>query len=48
MSNMRFMELAEVAISYLYDNDLLDDFCEDRGVELSDEEKEYFGIEDED
>ena len=45
IGNLRMRELAEQAISYLYDNGLLDDFLEDRDVELDEEEKEYFGIE---
>ena len=44
IGNLRMRELAEQAISYLYDNGLLDDFLEDRDVELGEEEKEYFGI----
>lgn len=41
MSNARKTELVELMSSYLYDNELLDDFCDDRGVEFDDEEKEY-------
>ena len=44
LSDERAREIAEQAISYLQDNDLLEDFLEDRDVELSDEEYEYFGI----
>lgn len=40
----RMREIAECAISYIFDNDLLDDFEEDR-IELDEEEKEYFGVE---
>ena len=48
MTNIRKTELLEKAISYLIDNDLLEDFCEDRDIEFSDEENEYFGIEESD
>ena len=41
MDNMRLRELVETMSSYLEDNDLLDDYCEDRGIEFSEEEKEY-------
>lgn len=44
LSDERAREIAEKAISYLQDNDLLEDFLEDRDVELSDEECEYFEI----
>lgn len=46
MDEIRVRELAELAISYLFDNDLLDDFCEDRSVELTEKEREYFGVDD--
>ena len=39
--------IAEDAISYLYDNDLLNDFLYDRGVYFGEEERQYFGIPDE-
>lgn len=45
MTRERERELMEKAISYLYDNGLLEDFLEDRDIELDEEEKEYFGIE---
>ena len=44
IGNLRMRELAEQAISYLYDNG----FLEDRDVELDEEEKAYFGIEEDD
>lgn len=44
LSDERAREIAEQAISYLQDNDLLEDFLEDRDVELSNEEFEYFEI----
>ena len=42
--DMRMRELAELAISYLDDENLIEDFAEDRDVEFNDSEKEYFGI----
>lgn len=48
MDYQRKMELMEMAISYLIDNDLLEDFCEEKDIEFSDEEKEYFEIEESD
>ena len=48
MTNIRKTELLEQVMSYLIDHDLLDDFCEDRDIEFSDEEKEYFEIEESD
>ena len=47
MDIMKLTEIAEKAISYLYDNDLLEDFLEDRYIELDEEEKAYFEIESE-
>ena len=37
-------ELAETAISYIKDRDELEDFCDDWEIEFDDEEKDYFGI----
>ena len=48
MDYKRKMELMEQAISYLIDNDLLKDLCEEKDIEFSDEENEYFGIEESD
>ena len=42
MSYERLMEIATTAMSYLADNDELDDFLEDRYIDLDDEEKEFF------
>lgn len=42
--DLRMKEFAEQAISYLNDNDLIDDFVEDRDIDFSEKEKEYFGI----
>ncbi len=42
--DMRMREIAEAAISYLDDEGLLDEFLEDRSIELSPEEKEYFEV----
>lgn len=47
MTDLRITELMEKAISYLIDNDLLEDFCEDRDIEFENEEKKYFGIKEE-
>lgn len=44
----RMRELAETAISYMYDEFMLNEFMEDRGIEFTDEEKSYFGIYEED
>lgn len=44
MKISRMLEFIENAVSYLKDNDLLDDFLEDRYLELTEEEKSYFGI----
>lgn len=38
----RFMELAQVAISYIKDNGLLEDFMEDRSITFSPYERNYF------
>ena len=42
--NIRMRELAETAISYIKDRDELEDFCDDCEIEFDDEEKDYFGI----
>lgn len=47
MTQVRKTEIMEEAISYLIDNDLLEDFCEDRDIEFENEEKEYFEIKEE-
>ena len=44
LTDERAREIAEQAISYLQDNDLLEDFLEDRDIDLSNEEYEYFEI----
>lgn len=44
MNDARVREIAEQAISYLQDNDLLEDFLEDRDLDLTAEECEYFEI----
>ena len=46
--DIRMRELAEMAISYLDDEDMLTEFMEDRGIEFSEDEKTYFGIYEED
>ena len=48
ISDERMRELAETAISYLNDEDMINDYLEDCGIELSDEEKSYFCIYEED
>ena len=48
IGSLRMRELAEQAISYLQDNGILNDFLEDRDIELSEEEREYFCIGEED
>ena len=42
MTRERSMELLENFFSYLIDKDLLEDFLEDRFIELSDEEEDRF------
>lgn len=44
VSDIRMRELAEQAISYLDDNDMLEEFMEDRDIEFDHDEKTYFGI----
>ena len=44
----RMAEIASTAISYLYDNGLLLDYLDDRYIELTTEEREFFLDEDED
>ena len=44
LTDERAREIAEQAISYLHDNDLLEDFLVDRDINLSNEEYEYFEI----
>ena len=42
MSYERLLEIATTAMSYLADNDMLDDFLEDRYIDLDDSEMEFF------
>ena len=44
VSDERMREIAEEAISYLYDNDIVEDFLEDRYMDFDDKEREYFGL----
>ena len=44
ISDERMRELAETAISYLNDEDMLDEYMDDRYIDFTKEEKEYFGI----
>lgn len=48
MTQDRLKEIAEQAISFLQDQELLDEFLEDRDIELDEEEKQYFCLNDED
>ena len=43
--NQWFRYVAESAISYLIDNDLFEDFVEDRDMDFTEKDLEYFGIE---
>ncbi len=45
MIDWRMRQIAETAISWLYDNGYLNEYLEDRDIDLTDTEKEYFGIE---
>ena len=47
-ANGRMEELASTALSYLDDNGLLLDYLDDRYIELSDEERDFFCLETED
>lgn len=44
MTDLRLKEVAEKAISYIIDNGEIADFLEDRDLDLTEEEKDYFGI----
>ncbi len=46
--DIRMREIAETAISFMKDEFFLDDFLEDTGLDLTEEEKNYFGIYEED
>lgn len=39
MTKERLAEIAETAVSYLYDNGLLEDYLEDRSIELTEDDK---------
>ena len=43
-NEMRIREIAETAISWMYENGYLEDYLEDRDIDLTQEEKEYFVI----
>lgn len=47
MTETEIRYLMETAMSYIMDNDLLEDFLEDRDIDMSTEMKEYLGIEEE-
>lgn len=48
ISNERMRELAETAISYLNNEDMIREYMEDSYIEFTEEEKSYFGIYEED
>lgn len=45
MGYMRLQEIAEKAMSYLNENNLLENFLEDTGIDINEDEAKYFGIE---
>ena len=45
MTDLHKTELLEKAIAYINDNDMLEDFIEDTGIDFTDKDYEYFGIE---
>mgnify|MGYP006908828082 CR=1 FL=1 len=42
--DVRMREIAEEAMSFLHDNDMIEEFLDDRGFDLDGKEKYYFGI----
>ena len=46
--DVRMREIAESAMSYMYDEDIVEDFIEDRGIDLDEKERSYFGLPEED
>ena len=44
----RIREIAETAISWMHDNDCLDMYLEDRDIDLTQDEREYFVIDEDD
>ena len=47
MDHARLEELATQALNYLNDNDMLEEFLENYDLELTETERNYFGIESE-
>ena len=48
MTDARLKEIAENAVSFLYDVGLLEEFLEDRYIDFDADDYAYFGLEDED
>ena len=48
INELRMREIAEVAMSYIKDTEMMEDFLEEYDLDLSEEEKRYFDIESED
>ena len=44
ISYWKTCEIAEKAINYLFDEDMLEDMLEDQDLELDEEDREYFGV----
>lgn len=42
---MRISEIAETAVSWINDNGYMEDYQEDRDIQFSEREDNYFGIE---
>lgn len=42
--DVRMREIAETAVSFIYDSYALDDYLEDSNIDLTEEERKYFGI----
>lgn len=45
---LEIVEIAETAISFIYDEGMLEEYMSDRDIYLSDKQKEYFCVESED
>ena len=45
MMDLHKKELLEKAIAYINDNDMFEDFIEDTGIDFTDNDYDYFGIE---
>lgn len=44
ISDVEMREIAEETVSYLYDNDMLEDFLEDRCIDFDDRKRSYFNL----